>query len=520
MGRTDAKSKSVVRSKTKSDPKTKVSHRTPPKNVAKPVKKSVEAVHGIAGEPSIRPAKNIRTYRAAMDFLASRTNYERRPPTNKVAARRLLTLNRMKRLLTDLGNPQKSFRSVHIGGTKGKGSTATMVASMLQGNGMRIGLYTSPHVIDVRERIVVNGEKISENAFTRLMAQLATLVEKYKEDAPTYFELLTAAAFLYFREKKVEFAVVEVGLGGRFDATNVLRPEVCGITSISYDHMPMLGNTLEEIAEEKAGIFKEHIPVVSAPQTKGVKQILRKAAERTHAPLLFAGTEPGDQIEFSYRFESSHVAGPQARICISTPTSHFDHLPVPLVGEHQAVNCGVAMGILDQLKAKGLTIDDERAIAGLSKVQLLGRMQMICDNPRVLVDAAHNAASIEALMRAIGQNITCETMVVIFGCCSDKDMDGMLRQVQLGGDKIIFTRMDNPRSADPAELAARFAEISGNSRMAQVSRDLEDALEIAQKAVTREDLICITGSFYLVSEATRLFADHPHRVVSTENQLA
>ncbi len=479
------------------------------------VKKSTKVKRSVRrGGGTSAGRKAVRTYRAALEFLNSLVNYERRPPTSRAKARGMLTLSRMKRLLADLDQPQRAFRSVHIGGTKGKGSTATMLANMLQNNNLKVGLYTSPHVLDVRERIAVNGEMISENAFAKVIGTIAEVVARYKTDTPTYFEILTAAAFLYFREKKVDIAVAEVGLGGRFDATNVLRPEVCGITNISLDHMAQLGNTLDQIAEEKAGIFKENIPVVCAPQPKNVKQILRKAAEKTKSPLLFAGTESGDQIELSYRFESSRSAGPQARICVTTPTSHFDHLAVPLVGEHQAVNCGLAIGILDQLKGRGFTIDDEAAIAGLSNVRLQGRMEMICDEPRVLVDAAHNAASVEALMRAIGQNIPCETTVVIFGCCNDKDVDGMLRQVQLGADKVIFTHVNSSRSADPRELGMRFAEISGNGRMAQVTASLPQALEIAQKAITRDDLICITGSFYLVAEAKALFADHPHRVQS------
>ncbi len=485
------------------------------KGHTKSVKKGTKTKAARRVGSSSEGRRAVRTYRAAVDFLDAQVNYERRPPSSRAKARGVYSLSRIKRLLTELDNPHRAFRSVHIGGTKGKGSTATMLAHMLQNNGLRVGLYTSPHLIDVRERIVVNGETISEAAFAKVIGTIADVVSKCKTDAPTYFEILTAAAFLYFREKKIDIAVVEVGLGGRFDATNVLRPEVCGITNISLDHMAQLGGTLEQIAEEKAGIFKEHIPVVCAPQPKNVKQVLRKAAEKTKSPLLFAGNEAGDQIELSYRFESSRSGGPQARICVTTPTSHFDHLAVPLVGEHQAVNCGVAIGILDQLKNRGFTIDNEAAITGLSKVKLQGRMEMICDEPRVLVDAAHNAASIEALMRAIGQNIPCETTVVIFGCCNDKDIDGMLRQIQLGADKVIFTNIDSSRSADARELGTRFAEISGNGRMAQLSGNLSQALVIAQKAITRDDLICVTGSFYLVSEAKELFANHPHRVEST-----
>ncbi len=407
-----------------------------------------------------------------------------------------------------MGNPHAAFRSVHIAGSKGKGSTAAMLAEMLRGNGLKVGLYTSPHLLDVRERIRIDGEMISEAAMTSAMTKISKVSQQYsEEERPTYFEILTAVAFEHFSTEAVDIAIVETGLGGRYDATNVLSPEVCGLTSISYDHMPQLGDTLAEIAEQKAGIFKEDVPVVSAPQPDEAKQALKKSAASAKAPILFAG----EDITFSYRFESSRTGGPQARIGIATPTSRFDHLIVPVVGHHQAINCGVALGLLDQLKNRGFELDDEASVNGLAKVRLEGRMEIICDKPRILIDAAHNAASVEALMRAIGQNVPYDSMVVIFGCCADKDVAGMLRWIQLGADKIIFTGIDTPRSADPADLQTQFAEVSG--RMAQAASNLDEALEIAEKAVTREDLICITGSFYLISEAKRKFADHVHRPV-------
>ncbi|MCG8403848.1 MAG: bifunctional folylpolyglutamate synthase/dihydrofolate synthase [Phycisphaerales bacterium] len=443
--------------------------------------------------------------------MGSRINYERRPMRRH--ERGTLTLDRMKRLLKDLDNPQNSFRSVHIAGSKGKGSTATMLAQMLMGNDLKVGLYTSPHILDIRERIVINDELITKPALTKLIAKISEVSAQY-DDQPTYFEILTAAAFLHFAERQVDVAVIETGLGGRFDATNVLKPEACAITNISIDHTPELGDSLESIAAEKAGVFKSKVPIVSAPQTKEVKKVLKKAADASGSDLHFAG----DDIRFSYRFESSRNAGPQARICVTTPTSHFDHLLVPLVGEHQAVNCGVALGLLDQLKNRGFELNDESSINGLANVQLQGRMEMLCDKPRVLGDGAHNAASIEALMRAIGQNVPYDSMVVIFGCFADKDIEGMLKLIRLGADKVIFTRVKSPRTADPEVLASTFANISG--RMAQVAPSLADALEIAEKAVTREDLICVTGSFYLVSEAKEHFADHPHRAMSILVQTA
>jgi dihydrofolate synthase/folylpolyglutamate synthase len=376
-----------------------------------------------------------------------------------------------------------------------------MLAAMLQANGLKVGLYTSPHLIDVHERIQVDGENIGDTDLGRVIARVAEASSVIKRGEPTFFEVVTAAAFQHFADQKVDIAIIETGLGGRLDSTNVLpKPAVCGITSISLDHVDQLGHTLEQIAEEKAGIFKSGVIAVSAPQQRGVMSVLRRVAKSTNTPLRVAG----EDIELSYRFERSRLNGPHTRISISTPTSRFEHLVVPMPGDHQAINCGLAVALLDVLRAQGFAIDEEAAIRGLSRVKLAGRMEFICEKPRVLVDGAHNAASIEALMRAIGQNITYDSMVLIFGCNADKDVQGMLRQLQLGADKIIFTSSGSPRACDPRELAQRFGEISG--RMAQVEPDLESAIATAFKPLTRDDLLCVAGSFYLVGRAKRLFS--------------
>lgn len=407
-------------------------------------------------------------------------------------------LARMNRLLAGVGNPHKKLRAVHIAGTKGKGSTATMLASMIANSGHKVGLYTSPHLLDIRERVQINGEMISEADMTRLMARIAPVVKNLAKDEPTFFEIMTTLGFMYFAEQEVTLAVIETGLGGRLDSTNVLKPEVCAITSISYDHVGQLGDTLAKIAEEKAGIFKPGVPAVTVPQPEEVRKVLVEAAARVGAPLYITGRD----IEFSYRFESSRMSGPQTRVSLTSGTSRFEHLAVPLPGDHQAVNCGLALSIMAILRDRGFQIDDQKAIEGLAKAKLPGRMETIHENPRILVDGAHNAASVEALMRAIGQNIPYDSMVVIFGARSDKDIGGMLKHIRLGADKVIFTCAGSPRAADPAELAADYAEQCG--KMAQVAETLEEALDIAEQAVTREDLICITGSFYLVGKAKQV----------------
>lgn len=446
--------------------------------------------------PSTKPTVDgIRTFRSAVRYLDSLVDYERVPRTHYTTGN--FGLARTNRLLAALGNPHRSFKAVHIAGTKGKGSTATMLAEMLRGCGLDVGLYTSPHILDIRERIVVNGTKISESAFAKTIAAVAGIATQAKVKQPTYFEVLTVAAFHYFAEQKVDIAVVEVGMGGRLDATNVITPEVVGLTSISYDHMAQLGRDLGAIAREKAGIIKKGVPVFSVPQRPEVKAIFESVASAANAELRFAN----ENVSFSYRFEFSRVAGRHARICLTTENSRFEHLCVPLLGEHQAINCALALNILDALKTQGLPIDDQLAMAGLADVNLPGRMQIISEQPRILVDGAHNAASIDALMRGIGQHIPYDSMIVIFGCQKDKDISGMLRRLQIGADKMIFTGTGSPRSADPAELAAEYIENSG--KMAQVAPTLKEAMCIAESAISREDLVCITGSFYLVGRAIR-----------------
>lgn len=481
-------SRTVARRRTAAPPAPKmVRDRVEKRVVAKP---TVE----IKRVPSVSP------YSKALRFLASLSDYEKLRIVRYTDQN--FDLDRMRTLLRKLGNPQDTFRSVHIAGTKGKGSTCAMVAAMLRGNDLKVGVYTSPHLTDIRERIVINGEMIPQEAFARLIRQVEPLV-KHARPTPSYFDVLTAVAFKYFAEQKVDIAVIETGLGGRLDSTNVLKPEVTAITSISKDHMAQLGNTIEKIAAEKAGIFKPGVPAVTVLQSEGVEKVLQDAAAKVGAPFDVTGKS----IEFSFRFESSRMLGPHNRICLSTPTSKFEHLAVPLFGEHQAVNCGLALSIVDKLKGRGFPLNDSRSMEGLAKTTMAGRMELICNNPRVLVDGAHNAASIDAMMRAVGQHIPYDSMVVIFGCCADKDVPGMLERITSGADKVIFTSVGSIRSAEPNELAAEYVERFG--KMAQVAATLEDALEIANRAITKEDLITITGSFYLVGQAKKLFAANP-----------
>ncbi len=446
-----------------------------------------------------------RAYRKAIEFLLSQTDYERM----RVVRYNTTTFNldRMRLLLKHLGDPHTKFKSVHVAGTKGTGSTCYMLAAMLQSCGYKVGLYTSPHLVDMRERVQINGNMISPNEMTHWVKRVENAISKMGSEKPTFFEIITAIGFCHFAQHEVDIAVVEVGLGGRLDSTNVITPEVAAVTSISYDHTAILGNTLEKIAEEKAGIFKKGIPALTVVQPPSVVTAMRRVAERNGAKLLVVG----EDIEFSYRFEIARPLGPHIRATLHSSISRFEQLVVPLVGEHQAINFGLALAVLDQLKQRGFKIEEARALEGVKDLSIEGRMELVWRDPRVILDGAHNAASMRALFRGISQYIPYDSMVVIFGCNCDKDIDGMLEQVSHGADKVIFTQAGaNPKAASPDELAAHFTERFG--RMAQVAPDFSSAMAIASRAITREDLITVTGSFYLVGEAKIHFASRSDRM--------
>ncbi len=446
----------------------------------------------------VRPKKAFKNYNEALKYLFARTDYEKQQHLRYNVT--TFNLGRMEKLLSSLGNPHKKIATVHIAGTKGKGSTATMLARMLESNDYNVGLYTSPHVVHMHERIAVNSEMISESEMLGLLNRIYAPVEKMAEtDAPTFFEIMTALAFMHFADVKTDIAVIETGLGGRLDSTNVIRPEVVGITSLSIDHQNQLGSTLNCIAREKAGIFKRGVPIITVQQEPEAMDVLKSEALAVKAPLSVTGKD----IDFSCRFETSREHGPHTRICLTTKTSKFEHLRVPLHGKHQAINCGLALAMLDKLKSSGYEIDDEKATEGLNGVSLAGRMEMIWDDPRIMIDAAHNAASIQALIQATGQNIPYDSMVIIFGCNKDKDVVGMLDKLQYGADKVIFTRSKSVKAMAPEDLVDMYTEMCG--KMCQSAASLGEALRLAGSAVSKEDLICITGSFYLIGQAKMRF---------------
>jgi len=468
---------------------------------SKSTKKTTSKKSGSTKASTKTGKSKITNYPSALKWLFEHIDHEKQRVVKYTDDS--FNLNRMQALLKELGNPHEQVKVVHVAGTKGKGSTCHMVSSMLEHCGLTVGLYTSPHLIDLRERVTINGQMINHADAVDLFKQIAAAETSLKDDGPfTFFEILTGLAFKYFADQAVDIAVLETGLGGRLDCTNVCEPVVTAITQISMDHTNILGNELTAIASEKAGIFKSGVRALTIAQDNDVMSVLKESAEAAGTKLEVNGKD----IDFSYRFESNRELGPHTRVCLTTENSRFEHLAVPLKGEHQALNCGLALAIIDGLKTNGYDLPDDKIIDGLAETKIDGRMEQVWQQPRVYIDGAHNCASITALTKALGAHISYDSCVTIFGCAQDKDVEGLLQQIALGADKVIFTKAKgNPRACEPKDLQKMFAEIS--PKMAQVADNIGEAVKLAARAVSREDIILITGSFYMAGEARKHFID-------------
>lgn len=442
-------------------------------------------------------------------WLDNRVNVERVRPHR--VDRDVFRLDRMRALMAVLENPQDTTPLVHVAGSKGKGSVCEMLTSCLGANGYTVGIYCSPHLVTIRERIRVGVEMISEAAFSRLLTRVREAAEAVEEKmgSATYFECVTAVAFMYFAEKAVDVGVIEVGLGGRLDSTNIIKPLVTAIAAIQLEHTAILGDTLVQIAAEKAGIMKPGVVCLSVKQDEEITGVFEQAATEVGTSLMLLGRE----IEYTQRFEAAHAMGPHMRVCVTTCEQTLEHLPVPLEGEHQAQNCGLALAILQQLALKGFVYNERNVLLGLESVIKNGRLEEVWDSPRVIIDGAHTGESVRALINAIGAHVRSDSMVVIFGCAADKDVDTMLAEIRRGADKVIFTRAaDNPRAMEPEELKRRFEDVHG--KMSQIEPTLKDAINTAAKSVGRDDLICVTGSFYLAGEAKAMFGNKKAEIAS------
>ena len=430
-------------------------------------------------------------YLEALRYLSERSGYDRGFVANPFE-REGVGLERTAWLLRALGNPERRYPSVHIAGTKGKGSTAACLASILATAGYRVGLYTSPHLHTFRERIQIAGRPIDPDLFAQLMAELAATNAALAAERPdwgeaTAFELATALALLAFAHAEVDVAVVEVGLGGRLDATNVLLSEVAAITSISYDHTQILGNTLAEIAREKAGIIKPGRPVVSAPQPPEATEVIVRTAAERDAPLLLGGRDWA-------------VEGTPARFSYRGPGGELRDLRLALRGAHQVENAGVALAVVQLLGERRFSISEQAMWSGLAQVRWPGRLEVLRQRPLVVADGAHNVDSAERLAQALRAEFTWRRLILILGIARDKDIPGIVRALAPLADEVMAVASHSPRAATPERILAAVGEIAPDvpARAAgSVAAALDDVLGHAGP----EDLILVTGSLYAVAEA-------------------
>ncbi len=334
----------------------------------------------------------ITSYEQAIDWIFGLINFERKPGRS-----RDFRLDRTHALLDAVGNPHADIPAVHIAGTKGKGSTATMLAAMLQGSGLTTGLFTSPHITRFEERFTVNGIQATESEVVDLVQELRSAVERCGV-MPTYFEAAMVLAWCFYRNRKVDLAVLEVGLGGRLDATNVCHPAVCVVTSISLDHTNVLGNTLKEIAGEKAGIIKRGVPVVSGVVEEPARGVILDRAEGESARAVQVG------VDFDFQYQSPNQPATGGSINVKTQFDQWVNVSVPLTGRHQGANLATAISAFDVLRSEGWTLNKTDALEGLRKTDLPGRVELISRDPFVVVDVAHNEASTAALVRALDED--------------------------------------------------------------------------------------------------------------------
>lgn len=450
------------------------------------------------------------TYQEALEYIYRFVNYEHR--VHYTYSEETLNLKRVADALSRLGDPHRRFRAVHIAGTRGKGSTAAMIESCLRAAGYRTGLYTSPHLHSFRERIQVGGQPITPEALAEVVSRCRAALDA--TPGVTTFESITAVAFAYFAQQNVEWAVVEVGLGGRLDATNVLLPEVCAIASISYDHMDVLGNTLSQIAREKAGIIKPGIPVVSAPQEDEAREVIEEVCRERRAPLTLVGRDwvweegPADLHGQSFRarkvasFPIGKTFSDDGREAF-TPEAGV-HYWIPLLGRHQLANATSVLAVLDILRHHGVRLSDEAVRRGLASVRWPGRMEVLRPtngDPPVVVDGAQNADSARKLRQALADWFPGRGLVLIFGASSDKDIPGMLHHLLPIARVVIVTRSRHPRAADPLALASLVEAHLARPSDLRVTHSVADALAEALDAARPDEIVCATGSLFVVAEA-------------------
>ena len=430
-------------------------------------------------------------YRSALKYILGLTNYEK--SLKELYSPGNVDLERVRELLRRLGSPESGLGIVHIAGTKGKGSTAAMLSSVLQKAGYRVGLFTSPHLHTFRERVQINREPISAEDFAGAMEKVKPHVEEINAVGEhgyiTTFEALTAMALVYFAEKQVEALVFEVGVGGRLDATNVVTPEVSVITSISRDHTELLGETLPEIAGEKAGIIKKGVPVVVAPQVPEVEEVMSAIARERGSEMVNVGRESvWRALGYDDRGQSLLVRDFENEYRIS----------MPLLGDHQQENAATAITALGVLRKQGWHISDADVLDGFADLRWPGRLEELGRRPLVIADGAHNGDSARRLREALLKYFEFREAVLVVGVSADKNVDDIASELLPLASTVILTKSRHMRAAAPADIADAFTR---PDIIVETTGSVKEALDRAREIASEEDLICATGSLFVVGEA-------------------
>jgi dihydrofolate synthase / folylpolyglutamate synthase len=429
-------------------------------------------------------------YNEAISYVYQFSNYEAVPRPH---ADDNYDLRRVYEILQRLGNPHLKAKSLHITGTNGKGSTAAMLASVLSAAGYKTGLYTSPHLITSRERLMIDGQMISEaelaDIVTRLKPQVEAVNQKATYGVLTVFEILTVLCFVYFAEHQLDFQVMEVGMGGRYDATNVIQPEVCFLTSISYDHCDILGDTLTKIAGEKCGIIKPGCTVISHPQAEEAARVIHNDCREKKVKLIEVGREVTRQgLAFDFEHQEIEVKGRLDTYRVS----------IPLLGQYQLDNTAAVIAGLEVLIEKGYRITPEQIKQGLAAVQFPGRMNIISRQPLIVVDGGHNPGAAHNLKEALLKYFHPARRILVTGIANDKDIPAIIQELAPIFQIVIVTRAHSQRAATTERLAAEFAK---HGITAIQTENVVSGIEEAKKLAALNDLIVITGSLYVVGEA-------------------
>jgi dihydrofolate synthase / folylpolyglutamate synthase len=400
-------------------------------------------------------------------------------------------LERITFLLEQLGNPHQELKVIHVAGTNGKGSVCKYISSILQKAGYTVGLYLSPHVERFSERIVVNNKEISKEDFTCLVSKVKPFVDAMKKqnNTPTFFEIVTALAFLHFKNCSVDYAVVEVGLGGRFDATNVVNPLVSVITNISLEHTDILGKDIVSIASEKAGIIKDHVPVVSAA-VHDARVTIEQVAKQRNAPVTWI-----DQPMWKRKTHQ----GMEQEFMIQGSFKDYS-VKTSMLGQHQGENIALAIAAVEQLQMGGVYLTDGDIQEGIATAAHPGRMEIVSENPLILLDGAHNPAGMSMLVKTIREDFSDYRLVLVLGVLKDKDVKTMVSTIVPISDEVIVTKSGNPRAADPQMLQEMITGSDANKNVV-VEDSIPRAIDYAKHISKQKDLICVTGSLFTVGEA-------------------